>query len=216
MDRVEESQDPKDEAAPEVEDEPTPAEASDAETDAKSAEAAEPVDELTERTAEVATLKDKLQRVEAEFVNETKRIRRKAEQDRKYAIEKVVVDLLPVIDALHGASEALGDDDASKPMREGLSLVEKQLQGVFTRYGIAPIEAMGQPFDPARHQAMMMVENPDFEPQTVCNVTRLGYELNGRVVRPAEVIVVKAPPAPATEETEPSDEAPGGGDESGS
>lgn len=144
---------------------------------------------------ELARLTDKLRRVEAEFVNETKRIRRKAESDRKYAIEAVVVDLLPVIDALHGARDGLPDDEASKPMREGLSLVEQQLQSVFTRYGVSAIEAQGKPFDPARHQAMLMVERDDMEPQTVCDVMRVGYELHGRVVRPAEVLVSKAPAA---------------------
>ncbi len=215
MDRVDESQDPKDETAAELEEQAAPSSTPSSRGPDEGAEAAEPVDELSQRTAEVLALKDKLQRVEAGFVNETKRIRRQAEQDRKYAIEKVVVDLLPVIDALHGARENLGEGEGSEAMREGLALVEKQLQGVFQRYGIAPIEALGMPFDPARHQAMMMVENAELEPQTVCNVMRLGYELNGRVVRPAEVIVVKAPPAPveSAPEGEAADEPTEGGDE---
>lgn len=172
--------------ATEVASDGTPEEASD------DAPAPEPTPE-----EQIARLTDRLKRVEAEFVNETKRIRRQAEGDRKYAIETVVVDLLPVVDALHGARDGLGDDEASKPMREGLALVEQQLQAVFQRYGVAAIEAQGKPFDPARHQAMMMVERADVEPQTVCEVMRAGYELNGRVVRPAEVLVAKAPPAPA-------------------
>ncbi|MDF1700563.1 MAG: nucleotide exchange factor GrpE [Planctomycetota bacterium] len=168
------------------------------ETEACAEEARPPTPE-----EELARLRDKLKRVEAEFVNETKRIRRQAEGDRKYAIETVIVDLLPVIDALHGARDGLADDEASKPMREGLSLVEQQLQGVFKRYGVSSIEAQGKPFDPARHQAMMMVERDDVDPQTVCDVLRVGYELHGRVVRPAEVLVAKAPAA----------EAPAAGDE---
>ena len=162
-----------------------------------------PAEAPAEPTAEeeLARLTDKLKRVEAEFVNETKRIRRQAESDRKYAIEKVVVDLLPVIDALHGARDGLGDDEASQSMREGLGLVEQQLQSVFQRYGVSAIEAMGKPFDPARHQAMMMVERDDVDPQTVCEVMRAGYELHGRVVRPSEVLVAKAP-APAADESE--------------
>ena len=156
--------------------------------------AADPAPEPTPEE-EVARLTDRLRRVEAEFVNETKRIRRQAEGDRKYAIEAVVVDLLPVIDALHGARDGLPDDDGSKPMREGLALVEQQLQSVFQRYGVSAIDAHGKPFDPARHQAMMMVERADVPPQTVCEVMRVGYELHGRVVRPAEVLVAKAPAA---------------------
>lgn len=218
MDRVEESNEHKDEPAAEADELPVHGDDQvDAETptpvedgaDAEPVELdAEEIAALQAQAAEAAELADKVKRVEAEFVNETKRIRRKAEDDRKYAIEKVVVDLLPVVDALSGAAGLLGDDEASAPMREGLGLVEKQMQGIFERYGIAAIEAMGQPFDPSRHQAMMMIENPEFEPQTVCNVMRVGYELNGRVVRPAEVIVVKAPAAEADEGAS-EDAAPG-------
>jgi molecular chaperone GrpE len=220
MDRVEDSNEREDGAAPDADELPVHGEdQADAETPLTVEDEASPepveldADEiaaLQSQATEAGALADKLKRVEAEFVNETKRIRRKAEEDGKYAIERVVVDLLPVVDALSGAASLLGDDDASAPMREGLALVEKQMQAIFERYGIAAIEALGQPFDPSRHQAMMMVENPEYEPQTVCTVMRVGYELNGRVVRPAEVIVVKAPaPARAGGDGEPAaDETP--------
>ncbi len=217
MDRVEDSREREDEAAPEADELPVHGEdQADAETPRSVEDEprqepaeldAEEIAALQSQAAEAGALADKLKRVEAEFVNETKRIRRKAEEDGKYAIERVVIDLLPVVDALNGAAGLLGDDDASAPMREGLALVEKQMQAIFERYGIAAIDALGQPFDPSRHQAMMMVENPEFEPQTVCTVMRVGYELNGRVVRPAEVIVVKAPtPAPDAGDDEPAAE----------
>ena len=170
------------------------------EAGAAEAEAADPSPE-----EKLGQLADKLKRVEADFVNEAKRIRRQAESDRKYAIEQVVVDLLPVIDALHGARDGLGDDDASGPMREGLALVEQQLQAVFQRYGVSAIEAHGKPFDPARHQAMMMVERADVEPGAVCEVMRAGYELHGRVVRPAEVLVARAPAGEAVPDGEGED-----------
>jgi len=215
MDRVEESSERMDEAQEASEELPVHGtdqpDVEDADVlraeDADSA-TTEPVDveALRAQAALAEGLADKLKRVEAEFVNETKRIRRQAEQDRKYAIEKVVVDLLPVVDALGSAAETLGDDDASAPMRAGLALVQKQLQSIFERYGITSIDALGQPFDPSRHQAMMMVERPDLEPQSVCEVMRVGYELNGRVVRPAEVIVVKTPAPDAGEASEPRGE----------
>ncbi len=213
MDQVEEAKDPQDESPTSPRDHDAPTE--DAGAAARPDEGAgaspredEPLDELSVRVAEIATLQDKLKRAEAGFVNEAKRIRRKADEDRKYAIERVVVDLLPVVDALDAARAALGDDDAAQAMREGLNLVEKQLQGVFERYGIAAIEALGRPFDPARHQAMMMVEHAELAPQTVSHVMRQGYELNGRVIRPAEVAVVK----PAVEEpAEAPDSAEGEG-----
>ncbi|MDA1194258.1 MAG: nucleotide exchange factor GrpE [Planctomycetota bacterium] len=149
---------------------------------------------------EIARLTDKIKRVEAEFVNETRRIRRQAEQDRKFAIEQVVVDLLPVIDALAGARDGVGEGEASAPIRKGLDLVEQQFAAILQRYGVSPIEAHGMPFDPARHQAIMMIEREDVAPQSVCDVLRVGYELNGRVVRPAEVLVAKAPAPKAAED----------------
>ncbi len=160
--------------------------------------AADPVDleALKADAARAVELADRLKRVEAEFVNETKRLRRQEGERQKFAIEGVVVDLLPVLDALYSAHKELGEDD---PARTGLDLVGKQLQAVLGKHGVTEIEALAQPFDPGRHQAMMMVENPDFDPQTVCEVMRPGYELHGRVVRAAEVLVVKAP-EPATEE----------------
>lgn len=151
-----------------------------------------PLSPEAEAMARAAELADKLKRVEAGFVNDTKRIRRQAEQDRKYAIEKVVVDLLPVVDALGSARDSIGDGAGADAIRDGLDLVDKQLAGVLKRYGVSEIHALGQPFDPSLHQAMMMVENPDYAPNTICEVLRSGYELNGRVVRAAEVLVVKA------------------------
>ena len=201
-DRVEDSNERKDETPDEAAhgaNQRDPARPEDVAGGGRAAEDPVDAETLHAQAALAAGLADKLKRVEAEFVNETKRIRRQAEQDRKYAIEKVVVDLLPVVDALSSAAGTLGEDEAFAPMRAGLALVEKQMQGIFERYGIAPIEALGQPFDPARHQAMMMIERPELEPQTVCDVMRVGYELNGRVVRPAEVIVVKASAPAATD-----------------
>jgi len=171
-------------------------------------------DPLAEAREAARLLADKLQRAEAGFVNETKRIRRQAEQGRKYAIEQVVVDLLPVMDALHSAREGLGEDALASGMRAGLDLVGKQLGAIFERHGVVEIAALGQPFDPSRHQAILMVENPHFEPQQVCEVLRPGYELNGRIVRAAEVMVVKAPTAEPEEEGDGAPEA--GAPEAGS
>jgi molecular chaperone GrpE len=161
--------------------------------------AGDDLEALQARAAEAALLAEKLKRVEAAFVNEAKRIRRQAEEDRKYAIESVLVDMLPVLDALQGARGALGEGAAAQAMREGLGLVERQLDALFQRHGVAAIEPLGKPFDPARHQAMLVVERADHEPSTVCEVLRPGYELHGRVVRPAEVAVTRAP-APAPED----------------
>ena len=147
-------------------------------------------------------LEDRIKRLEADFVNESKRMQRRADQERKYAIEKVIVDLLPTLDALHSAAAALGSSDSDNQMRAGLDLVHQQLSETLAKHGVAPIEAADQPFDPNRHQALFTVPTADVAPQTVVEVLRPGFTLHDRVVRPAEVSVAVALPAPAGEETE--------------
>ncbi|MGE0190921.1 MAG: nucleotide exchange factor GrpE [Planctomycetota bacterium] len=139
----------------------------------------------------VRELEDRLRRAEAEFVNETRRIRRQADEQGRYAAERVVVDLLPVLDALQGARSSLGDDGDTAVVREGLDLVERQLADVLARHGVERIEAEGLPFDPACHEAMLMVDDASRPAQTVARVLRHGYRLHGRVVRPAQVVVAR-------------------------
>ncbi len=163
------------------------------------------------RAGQADELEDRIKRLEADFVNESKRMQRRADQERKYAIEKVIVDLLPTLDALHSAAAALGDSESDNQMRAGLDLVHQQLSETLAKHGVAPIQADGQPFDPNRHQALFTVPTADVAPQTVVEVLRPGFLLHDRVVRPAEVSVSVAPPAPegaATDEgSAPGEEA---------
>lgn len=149
---------------------------------------------LAERAADADRLADRLKRVEAEFVNETRRIRRQAESDRKFAVDGVVKDLLPVLDALFTARKNLGDSEVEQATAEGLDLVVKELESVLSRYGIEKIEAEGQAFDPARHEALYPVPTDEMPPQQVLEVLRDGYSLHGRVVRPTQVAVSAALP----------------------
>lgn len=144
----------------------------------------------------VAELEDRLRRTEAEFVNETKRIRKNAEAQGRFAIERVVTDLLPVVDALHSAYGNTKDD----AHREGLELVERQLMDALKRHGIERIHSAGEPFDPGFHEAMLVVEDPTQPDQTVSQEMRAGFTLNGRVVRPAQVMVTKNPAASASDD----------------
>jgi molecular chaperone GrpE len=155
--------------------------------DAAPAPAADPAAER------VAALEDRIKRMQADFLNETRRIRTQADSDRGFAIQRVVVDLLPVLDALHGAASSLAADPAAATFREGYELVERQLHEVLARHGVTPIEAVGKPFDPAQHEAVMLVDRADLPPQTVVDVVRPGFALNGRVVRPAHVTVSRQP-----------------------
>jgi len=147
---------------------------------------------LRERAAEASQIEARLKRAEAEFVNESKRLKRNAANDRKYAIEKVVVDLIPIADALHSARAGLGDSEVERRMAEGLDLIGRQLMEALKRHGVEPIEAEGE-FDPNRHEALFTVPRDDVPAQTIVELVRPGFSLHGRVVRPAEVAVSAAP-----------------------
>lgn len=149
------------------------------------------VESLTE---ELATAKDQAVRAQAEVQN----VRRRAEQDvekaHKFGQEKLVNDLLPIIDNLERALESINaDDEALKAIVEGVELTLKSFQDTLSRHNVEAINPVGEPFDPQSHQAMSMVESPDAEPNTVLNVFQKGYSLHGRLVRPAMVVVAKAP-----------------------
>jgi molecular chaperone GrpE len=148
--------------------------------------------ELRERAAEATQIEGRLKRAEAEFVNEAKRLKRNAANDRKYAIEKVVVDLIPIADALHSARAGLGESEGEQRMGEGLDLITRQLMEALGRHGVEAIDAEGA-FDPNRHEALFTVPRDDLPTQTIVEVIRPGFALHGRVVRPAEVAVSSAP-----------------------
>ena len=155
--------------------------------------------------AKVAALEDRLQRQQADFLNDVRRIQRMSDERAKYAVQPVVEGLLGVADALHGAIEGLSDSEHEKRVAEGLRMVERELLDVLGRHGVQRIDAMNKPFDPAVHQAVMEVDSPSPE-RTVLQVTRPGFTLHGRVVRPAHVVVAKgkregdAPPPAAPDD----------------
>jgi molecular chaperone GrpE len=149
------------------------------------------VDALTE---ELAATKDQTIRAQAEVQN----VRRRAEQDvekaHKFGQEKLVNDLLPIIDNLERALDTMdAENEAFKSVIEGVELTLKSFQDTLVRHNIEAVNPVGEPFDPQLHQAMSMVESPDAEPNTVINVFQKGYTLHGRLVRPAMVVVAKAP-----------------------
>lgn len=133
-------------------------------------------------------------RLQAELDN----TRRRAEQDvskaRKFALEKFAQELLPVKDSLEmGLAAAAGDDEALAKLREGTELTLKMLSGVLEKHGINEVDPLHQAFNPEWHQAMSMQESAEHEPNTVLAVMQKGYLLNERLVRPAMVVVSKAP-----------------------
>jgi molecular chaperone GrpE len=157
---------------------------------------AEELARLRARAAEADVLEDRLKRAQAEFVNESKRIARQAEQDRRFAVEQVAKDLVPLAEGLGSALAAAQSATAAQALKDGVALVAKQLEDILARYGIELLRPAGQAFDPASHEAILVVERSDVPPNHVADVIRPGFRLHGRVVRPAQVTVSKAPATP--------------------
>ena len=118
---------------------------------------------------------------------------RDVEKAHKFALEKFAAELLPVLDNLERAIElADKENDTLKPMIEGVELTLKSMQSGVAKFGLVALDPTNQPFDPNAHQAMSMVPSADVAPNTVIAVMQKGYELNGRVIRPAMVMVSKS------------------------
>lgn len=151
------------------------------------------LDDLTQAQSEIAALKDQLLRIAAEAENTKRRTEREANDARAYAIQKFARDLLGVADNLQRALEHAPRDNVDGPVKNlviGLEMTEKELQGAFERNGlrrVAPVR--GEKFDPNLHQAMLEQPADDVAAGSVLQVMQSGYELMGRIVRPAMVVV---------------------------
>lgn len=143
--------------------------------------------------AELAAAQDAALRAQADAVNIQRRSEQEIEKARKFALERFCGDLLSVVDNLERALESAGDDQGIASLLEGIELTRKGLMDVLVKYGVESVDPMGEPFDPETAQAMSMVEQPDAEPNSVIGVMQKGYTLNGRLLRPAMVMVAKAP-----------------------
>ncbi|MDD5276911.1 MAG: nucleotide exchange factor GrpE [Methylovulum sp.] len=136
---------------------------------------------------------DKALRVQAEMENLKKRVQKDLEDAHKFGLTRFAKELLPVFDSVVlGLQAATGDSEEVKKFREGCELTIKQFESTFAKFNIDAIDPLGQPFNAEQHQAMMMQATADAEPNTVVNVFQKGYLLNGRLLRPAMVVVAKA------------------------
>ena len=144
---------------------------------------------------DVAEAKDAAMRAQADAQNIQRRAEQDVEKARKFALERFCSELLPVADNLERALEAAAiaaiDDEIVKPIAEGVELTLKSFRDAMKKFNIEIVDPQGEPFDPQLHQAMSMVENNEVEPNTVTAVMQKGYTLNGRLVRPAMVMVSK-------------------------
>jgi molecular chaperone GrpE len=134
---------------------------------------------------------DRWMRAAADLENYRKRAQKEREEVQKFGVEKLVKDLLPVLDNLDRALAAAPPDD---PLVSGVKLVRSSFEQALARHGVKSFSAMGQPFDPAQHEALMQVPSAELPPGTVAVEHARGFTLHERLIRPAMVGVSVAPP----------------------
>ena len=151
-----------------------------------------PAADLAGLTKERDEARDQLLRVRAEFANYQKRTRQQAESDRIYAVGDLSRDLLDVLDNMQRATDAIRSS-AQEGIASGLDMVHKQFLAVLAKYGVEPIEALGRPFDPNFHEALMQQPSADAPEGTVVAELGKGYKIHDRVLRPSKVAVSVKP-----------------------
>ena len=158
-------------------------------------EATAPADagEVEELRRQLAEKQDRLLRAVAEVDNVKRRTQREREEYVRYANEGLVRDLLPILDNLDRALEAARASQEAAKVVEGVALIQRELLKVLERVGVTRYSAVGERFDPNRHDAAGRVVSANQPPDTVVAELTAGYTLNGRVLRPAQVVVAAAP-----------------------
>jgi len=150
--------------------------------------------EETDNNEELGKLKDEIVRLHAEMANIRKRNERELVNLRKYSLDKFAKALIPVADSLDKALEVAEKEDCqvtAEQMVEGTQMTQKVFLKVLTDNGVETIDPKGEKFNPEFHEAMTQIPNPNLDPNTVVDVFQKGYILNGRLVRPAMVVVSK-------------------------
>ncbi|EKB20200.1 MULTISPECIES: nucleotide exchange factor GrpE [Aeromonas] len=181
------------EAMEQVEAQPVEPTDVDSEVTAEQARIAELEAQLETALQKASEERERALRTAAEMENLRRRTELDVEKAHKFALEKFAAELLPVLDNMERAIElADKENEALKPMIEGVELTLKSMQSGVAKFGLVALDPANQPFDPNAHQAMSMVPSADVAPNTVIAVMQKGYELNGRVIRPAMVMVSKA------------------------
>jgi molecular chaperone GrpE len=142
---------------------------------------------------QLAEQKDRMMRAVAEADNVRRRTQRDAEDRVRYANESLVRELLPILDNFDRAVASARSAGGAESVLAGVELIQRELLRVLERAGVSRYSAIGQPFDPTRHEAIARVVSMDAAPNTVVSETAPGYMLHGRVVRPAMVAVAAAP-----------------------
>lgn len=151
---------------------------------------------------------DKAVRTMAEMENLKKRTQKDLEDAHKYALNSFAKELLSVLDSLElGLQAATGESEEVKKFREGSELTIKQFESVFAKFNVVTVDPMGQLFNAEQHQAVLMQEVEGATPNTVVTVLQKGYTLNGRLLRPAMVVVAKVSEKPTKKSPEDNKQA---------
>lgn len=138
--------------------------------------------------------KDSVVRAKAEVENMRRRTSQDVEKAHKFALEKFATALLPIVDNLERAIQfADKENEATKGIVEGVELTHQSFIDTMNKFNLQVVDPQGEAFNPELHQAMSMVENAELKPNTITGVMQKGYVLNGRLLRPAMVMVSKAP-----------------------
>ena len=148
---------------------------------------------MDEARAEIGDLSERLLRLQADFENFRKRAQREKDEARQFANQSLIEKQLPILDNFEMALAAAKDADPA--LRDGVQMIYDQLLGSLRDSGVETIDATGEDFDPNLHEAISQQETTEAEPGTVVEQVQRGYRLHERLVRPARVVVAKAPEA---------------------
>jgi len=153
------------------------------------------LEKLARTEQALVSQQDEVLRTRAEMQNLRRRTEMDIEKAHKFGQERLVNELLTVIDNLERALQAVPDqnNETVRPLCEGVELTLKSFLGVLEKFNVEQLDPQGAPFDPQVHEAITMQDNPDVEPNTVIAVMQKGYTLHGRVIRPARVVVSREP-----------------------
>lgn len=146
---------------------------------------------LTQIAEEAEEYKDKYIRALAEMENQRKRLEREKIDFQKYANERFILSIIPVMDNFERAIKSAEEIDVAKELTEGIKMIFKQLKEVLEKKGVKPFESLGEKFDPKKHEAFLAIESEKHEPSTIVEEIEKGYLLGDKVIRPAKVAVSK-------------------------
>jgi molecular chaperone GrpE len=163
--------------------------------DSAAGNATDSVDEIEAMRIELRQAQDRSLRLQAELENFRTRTRREMEEERRYALMPLIRDLLPALDNVARAIDAAQKEDDVAGLLDGFRMVAGQIETILSQYHCHRIEALDQPFDPHLHEAITQQPSDKHPPGTVMLVAQEGYEMGGRVVRPAQVVVSVTPPS---------------------